>query len=196
MDAISVTLGKRQPMPDVGITPLEPAPSVRLDLARLLVETVAAGGSVGFMDPLPIEDALAFWDGALAAAERGERVLLGAWDGETLVATVTLLLAFPPNQPHRAEIAKMMTQPSHRGRGIAARLLAEAEAIAIARGKTHLLLDTAADGGAAGLYERAGFRLVGEIPDFALKPQGGLTGTLVYWKPIGAAVTAASTSPR
>jgi ribosomal protein S18 acetylase RimI-like enzyme len=112
-------------------------------------------------------------------------VLLGAWDGADLVATVTLLLDCPPNQPHRAEIAKLMTRPSHRGRGLAARLMQRAEALAETHEKTLLVLDTATEGGAAGLYERLGYTLAGSIPDYALKPHGGLTGTLIYWKRIG-----------
>jgi GNAT superfamily N-acetyltransferase len=92
-------------------------------LADLLVETVASGGSVSFMHPLAPAAAEAFWHGALAAAERGERIVFGAWDGAALVGTVTLLLDLPPNQPHRAEIAKMMTRVSHRGRGLATALL-------------------------------------------------------------------------
>jgi ribosomal protein S18 acetylase RimI-like enzyme len=101
---------------------------------------------------------------------------------------VTLLLDFPPNQPHRAEIAKLMTRLSHRSRGIAAALMRAAEAVAIERERTLLLLDAATEGGAAGLYDRLGFVLAGEIPDFALKPHGGLTGTLLYWKRIGLSV--------
>ena len=103
--------------------------------------------------------------------------MLGAWDGELLVGTVTLLLDFPPNQPHRAEIAKMMTRPSHRGRGIASTLMRAAEDLARQHGRTLLVLDTAAEEGASGLYERLGFTLAGEIPDYALKPHGGLTAT-------------------
>lgn len=153
-------------------------------LADLLVETVAAGGSVSFMHPLAQEAAEAFWGQSLGAAARGERVVLGAWDGGALVGTVTLLLDYPPNQPHRAEIAKLMTRLSHRGKGVATRLMRAAEDIAVEMGRTLLVLDTATEEGASGLYENLGFTLAGEIPDFALKPHGGLTGTLIYWKRI------------
>jgi ribosomal protein S18 acetylase RimI-like enzyme len=102
-----------------------------------------------------------------------------------LVGTVTLLLDCPPNQPHRAEIAKLMTCLSHRGRGVAGLLMQAAENLAVKRGRTLLVLDTATDGGASTLYERLGFTLAGEIPDYALKPHGGLTGTKIYWKRIG-----------
>jgi ribosomal protein S18 acetylase RimI-like enzyme len=111
---------------------------------------------------------------------------LGAFVGEDLVATVTLDLATPPNQPHRADIAKLMTAPAHRGRGHARALMLEAERRAIVAGRTLLTLDTAAEEGAAGLYEGVGFQFAGEIPDYALKPHGGLTGTRLYYKRIGA----------
>ena len=172
-------------MSAIKIIPLSNSKDVRRALSEILIETVANGGSVSFMDPLPSEAADVFWNGALAAAGRDERIILGAWDGDVLAGTVTLLLDCPPNQPHRAEIAKMMTRLSHRGRGIATALLQTAEDLAVKRDRTLLVLDTATDGGAAGLYEKFGFTLAGEIPDYALKPQGGLSGTLIYWKRIG-----------
>lgn len=154
-------------------------------LSDLLIETVANGGSVSFMHPLAPEAAVAFWDNALAAAARNEQIVLGALYGEELVGTVTLLLDCPPNQPHRAEIAKLMTRLDCRGRGVATALMQEAEKFAAERGRTLLVLDTATDGGASSLYERLGFTLTGVIPDYALKPYGGLTGTMIYWKRIG-----------
>jgi ribosomal protein S18 acetylase RimI-like enzyme len=172
-------------MAEIEIRPLSASPQVRAALAAMLVETVAAGGSVSFMHPLAAEAAEAFWDGALASAERGERVVLGAWDGEVLAGTVSLLLDQPPNQPHRADIAKMMTRVDRRGRGIATALMGEAERLAVADGRSLLVLDTAAEDGAAGLYERLGFVFAGEIPDYAHKPHGGLTATRIYWKRIG-----------
>lgn len=167
------------------IRPIQLEDDVIGQLARLLVDVVAGGGSVGFMHPLSLAEAQAFWSGALASAARGERAVLGAFDGATMLGTVTLLLAFPPNQPHRAEIAKMMTAPAARRRGVAGALLREAEALARRNSKTMLMLDTATDGGAARLYEAHGFMLAGRVPDFALKPHGGLTGTEIYWKRIG-----------
>ncbi|HKN00632.1 MAG TPA: GNAT family N-acetyltransferase [Candidatus Binataceae bacterium] len=156
-------------------------------LSDLLVEVVANGGSVSFMHPLARDVAADFWKGSLARAASGGRVVLGAWEGDDLIGTVTLDLATPPNQPHRAEIAKLMTRVSRRGRGVARSLMLEAERIAVERGRTLLVLDTAADGGAAGLYEGLGYHRVGVIPGYALKPHGGLSGTIIYFKPIGPA---------
>jgi ribosomal protein S18 acetylase RimI-like enzyme len=167
---------------DCLITPLSAEQGHAAALSDLLIETVAHGGSVSFMHPLAPAEARAFWDRSLAAAAGGERIVLGAFDGASLVGTVTLLLDFPENQPHRGEIAKMMTAVGHRRRGVASALLRAAEALAIRHGRTLLVLDTATEEGAAPLYERLGYTLAGEIPDFALKPHGGLTGTLVYWK--------------
>jgi ribosomal protein S18 acetylase RimI-like enzyme len=137
------------------------------------------------MHPLARETARTFWSDALGAAGRGERIVLGAFDGETLAGTVTLLLNLPPNQPHRAEIAKLMTRESYRGRGIATELMRVAEAEAVKRSRTLLVLDTAEEDGASKLYERIGFTYAGTIPDYAFKPRGGLTGTRLYWKRIG-----------
>ena len=177
-------------MADIQIKALKSSPDIYAALSKMLIETVAHGGSVSFMHPLSEQAAGTFWSTALHAADRGERIILGAFDGDALIGTVTLLLDLPPNQPHRAEIAKMMTRVSHRHRGIATALLREAEGLALAHKRWLLVLDTAEDEGAAGLYERMGFELTGLIPDYALKPHGGLTGTLIYWKRLQEAVPA------
>lgn len=161
---------------------LDAHPDTLDQLCDLLTEVVTGGGSVGFMHPLAAAEAQAFWTGALSAAELGKRLVLGTWVAERLIGTVTLLLDCPPNQPHRAEVTKMMTRPQWRGQGVASALLREAEALAVAASRTLLVLDTASDGGAAGLCEKHGYQLAGGIPGCALKPHGGLTGTLIYWK--------------
>lgn len=155
------------------------------ELSDLIIEVVANGGSVSFMHPLSKKTAMTFWEASLASADRGERVILGARENGQLISTVTLLLNCPENQPHRAEIAKLMTRISKRGQGVARALVTEAEQIAVKKGRTLLNLDTAADEGAAGFYESLGFHKSGVIPDYALKPHGGLTDTIIYWKRIG-----------
>jgi len=160
-------------------------PDVIEELAELIIEVVANGGSVSFMHPLSKKTATAFWEASLASADRGERIILGARENGLLISTVTLLLNCPENQPHRAEIAKLMTRVSKRGQGVARALVTEAERIAVEKGRTLLNLDTAADEGAAGFYESLGFHKSGVIPDYALKPHGGLTDTIIYWKRIG-----------
>ncbi len=173
-------------MSAVEIRALQASPEIIAPLSEILIETVASGGSVSFMHPLERRTAEAFWAGALASAARGERIVLGAFADGALVGTVSLLLDCPPNQPHRAEIAKIMTRPSHRGRGVATALLRAAEQMATRRARTLLTLDTAAEDGASTLYQKLGYTLAGTIPDYAFKPHGGLTATMVYWKRIGA----------
>lgn len=180
---------------DIEVTRLDASPTTRALLSDILIEVVAGGGSVSFMHPLDPAAADAYWEHALATADRDERVILGAWDGNVLAGTVTLLLDLPPNQPHRAEVVKLMTRPSHRGLGIGTSLMRAAEAVAVERKRTLLVLDTAVDGGAANLYARLGFTLTGEIPDYAFKPHGGLTGTLIYWKRIGPIEAATGREP-
>ena len=170
----------------VRIVALRSDPAVISALADILVETVANGGSVSFMHPLEHEAAQAFWTNSLAAADAGERVVLGAMEDGQLVSTVTLLLDCPPNQPHRGEIAKMMTRLSHRRRGIAQALMVEAERIAVEHGRWLLTLDTGTDDGAGPLYEKLGYVKVGVIPDYAFKPLGELQGTTIYYKRLNA----------
>ncbi|MGN8070836.1 GNAT family N-acetyltransferase [Mucilaginibacter sp. 22184] len=172
-------------MPNIKIKPLNNTSENIIALSVMLIEVVANGGSVGFMHPLSPVESINFWTSSLAAVDRGERIILGAFDGDELVATVTLVLSLPPNQPHRAEIAKMMTRINYRGRGIAKALLQAAEQLAVEHNRSLLVLDTAQDEGASGLYEKQGFTLTGIIPDYALKPHGGLTATMIYWKRIG-----------
>src|SRR6266508_2637696 len=146
------------------IVALQSEPKAITALADLLIETVAAGGSVSFMHPLSRADAETFWTRSLDAADAGGRVILGALEDGELVGTVTLLLDCPPNQPHRGEIAKMMVRVAYRNRGIARTLVVEAERIAVERGRTLLTLDTAEDEGAGGFYEKLGYTRAGVIP--------------------------------
>src|SRR5579863_4907248 len=134
---------------DIEIAPLTATAETIRSLGAILAEVVAAGGSVSFMHPIARGVAADFWSRSLAAAAGGQRVVLGARVGGELVATVTLDLAMPDNQPHRAEIAKLMTRPAHRGHGHARALMLEAERIAVRRGRTLLTLDTAEEDGAA-----------------------------------------------
>ena len=166
------------------VAPVTGGPEDVDDLAEILVEVVAGGASVSFMHPLSEDRAHRFWTESIAAAGRGERVVLGARSEGRLVGTVTLRLDCPENQPHRGEIAKLMTRPGHRGRGLGRAMMAEAERLAAERGRTLLTLDTAAEDGAGGFYERLGYRRVGTIPDYSLKPHGGLVATIVYYKRI------------
>jgi GNAT superfamily N-acetyltransferase len=151
-------------------------------LADVLIDCVHGGASVSFMAPLPQAKALAFWQGVAAGVARGERVLLVADDQTGIVGTVQVVLDQPDNQPHRADIAKMLVHRRARRQGIAAQLLAAAEAAARAAGKTVLVLDTVTGGDAERLYARCGWQRVGEIPNYALMPDGALCSTTYFHK--------------
>jgi ribosomal protein S18 acetylase RimI-like enzyme len=169
-------------MSAVAIARLAPAPDVVTRLAEILIATVAAGGSIHFMHPVPPAAARAYWQEALDDAGR---IVLGGFVDGRLMGTVTLWLATPPNQPFRAEIWKLMTDPAARRRGVARALMLEVEQLAIAHGRTLLNLDTAKEGGAAPLYDALGWVRAGEIPDFAYEPHGRLVGTILYYKRLG-----------
>jgi ribosomal protein S18 acetylase RimI-like enzyme len=163
------------------IESLAPSEDTVRGLAELLVDATAHGASVGFLHPLALEKAAAFWRPALAEAAAGRRVILGAREGGALVGTVSLVFATMENQQHRADVSKLLVLHSHRRRGLGARLMAEVEARAARAGRSLLVLDTATPE-AARLYERAGWRLTGEIPDYALMPDGSPCATAIYWK--------------
>jgi GNAT superfamily N-acetyltransferase len=152
-------------------------------LADVLIDCVQGGASVSFMWPLPRDKAIAFWRGVAEGVARGERVLLVAEDGEgRLVGTVQMITAMPDNQPHRADIAKMLVHRRARRRGIAQRLMAAIDAEARAEGRTVLVLDTVTGGDAERLYERAGWQRVGVIPQYALMPDGRFCSTTYFYK--------------
>jgi ribosomal protein S18 acetylase RimI-like enzyme len=158
-------------------------------LAAVLNECVQAGASVSFMLPMSAEKAADYWRSVAGAVERGECLVFAAVAGSGEIAgTVTLALKQPENQPHRADVAKMLVHPRGRRQGVGALLLAAAEEAALAAGKTLLVLDTASEE-AARLYTRAGWQRVGVIPDYALWPGGGLCATTVFYKRLKSALT-------
>ena len=152
-------------------------------LTAVLIDCVEAGASVSFMYPLSHAKASAFWRGVVDEAAAGRRVLLVASDTTGIVGTVQVLLDLPENQPHRADIAKMLVHPRARRRGIGTALMRAAEHNARSAGKTLLVLDTASQD-AARIYERLGWQYVGSIPDYALWPHGGLCSTSFYYRQV------------
>lgn len=154
-------------------------------LAEVLLDCVEGGASVSFMWPLARERALAFWQGVADGVRRGERLLLvGEAEPGRIDGTVQLVLAQPDNQPHRADLAKMLVHRRARRRGLAQALLGAAEEAARAEGKTVLVLDTVTGGDAERLYERGGWQRVGVIPDYALMPDGRLCATTYFHKAV------------
>ncbi len=151
-------------------------------LARVLVECVDNGASVNFMAGFTKEAAERFFDGIVLEVQAGRRILLAAFEGESLVGTVQIVLAMPPNQQHRAEIAKLLVSPSVRRRGIGADLMRAAEEHARQAGKTLLVLDTVTGEAGEALYTRLGWTKAGEIPNYALFPDGKPCATSIFWK--------------
>ncbi len=150
-------------------------------LADVLIDCVQGGASVSFMWPLPRDKAVAFWRGVADGVARNDRVLLVAEDADgRIVGTVQLITAMPDNQPHRADVAKMLVHRSARRQGVAQRLMAAVDEAAHAERKTVLVLDTVTGGDAERLYDRAGWQRVGVVPDYALMPDGAMCGTTFF----------------
>jgi GNAT superfamily N-acetyltransferase len=154
-------------------------------LADVLVDCVDGGASVSFMQPMTAAKALAFWRQVAAGVARGGRALVVAQDAQGIVGTVQVVLAQPENQPHRADVAKMLVHRRARRLGAGAALLRAAEDAARAAGKTLLVLDTA-DATAARLYARLGWVAAGTIPRYALLPQGGECATTYFYRELTA----------
>ncbi len=153
-----------------------------LGLCDVLIDCVEGGASVSFMHPLSRERAMAFWRRVSEGVAAGERALLVAEDSVGICGTVQLVFDLPENQPHRADVAKMLVHRRARRRGIGAALMREAERVARECGKTLLVLDAVTNGDAARLYEQLGWVEVGDIPNFALFPRGGLCSTTFYYR--------------
>jgi GNAT superfamily N-acetyltransferase len=153
-------------------------------LAEVLIDCVEGGASVSFMSPLTRDRAVGFWREIAADVARGARALVVAEDADGVCGTAQLAFAPFENQPHRADLLKMLVHRRARRQGVGAALLRAAEETARECGKTLLVLDTASDE-AERLYQREGWVRVGVIPDFALLPQGGLCDTTIYYRKIG-----------
>ncbi len=152
-------------------------------LSTVLMDCVEGGASVSFMFPMTRAKAESFWRKVAASAGRGERVVVVASDEEgAIVGTVQVVWAEPENQPHRGDIAKMLVHRKARRHGVGAALLESAERVAQEAGRTLLVLDTVTGGDAERLYARHGWKRCGEIPDYALWPDGRPCATTVFFK--------------
>lgn len=153
-------------------------------LSGVLIDCVEGGASVGFMHPLTMERAAAFWRRVAEGVGAGERAILVAEDegGGGVCGTVQLVLAQPENQPHRADLCKMLVHRRARRGGLGSALMRRAEDVARECGKTLLVLDAVTGGDAARLYERLGWVRVGDVPRFALMPDGAECGTTYYYR--------------
>lgn len=152
------------------------------ELADVLIDCVDGGAGVSFVHPLAPAKAQAFWRRIAAGVEAGECALLVAEDDTGIVGTVQLELEQPENQPHRADLSKMLVHRRARRRGLGAALLEAAEETARECGRTLLVLDTNAGGDAERLYARLGWVRVGTIPGYSVQPRGGLCATTLFYK--------------
>ena len=152
-------------------------------LADVLIDCVEGGASVSFMLPISRATAVGFWTRVAHGVARNERILLVAEDaGGKVVGTVQVIVDQPENQPHRADVAKMLVARRARRQGVAQRLMAAADEAARNAGKSVLVLDTVTGGDAERLYARAGWQRVGVVPNYALMPDGTLCGTTFFHK--------------
>ena len=151
-------------------------------LAEVLCDCVEGGASVSFMKPFTLERAITFWQRVLEDVAQGRRALLVAEDEQGICGTVQLILDLPENQPHRADLAKMLVHRRARRRGLGEALMKAAETLALECDRWLLVLDAVTGGDAARLYERLGWVRVGDVPDFALYPDGGLCSTTYYYR--------------
>jgi GNAT superfamily N-acetyltransferase len=169
--------------PGIAIRRLRSVDDAQIEqLADVLIDCIDGGASVSFMHPLEPAKAEAFWRHVAAGVEAGERALLVAEDDTGVVGTVQLVLGLPENQPHRADLSKMLVHRRARRQGLGAALMHAAEEMARDLGKTLLVLDTVTGSDAERLYARLGWVRVGTIPDFALLSRGGLSATTVLYK--------------
>lgn len=151
-------------------------------LAQILSDCVADGASISFMSGFSVQDAREYWNQIASKSSTGELIVFGALIDENMVGTATLITKTPPNQPHRADVAKVLVSPKFQRRGIARTLMLEVEKKALEIGKDLLVLDTLTGSGAESLYASLGWKRVGEIPRFALTPDGEEKATMVFYK--------------
>ena len=156
-------------------------------LADVLVDCVEGGASVSFMQPMTRDKAMTFWRRVADGVAKGERALLVAEDAHGVCGTVQLILDLPENQPHRADLAKMLVHHRRRRQGLGAALMRAAEAVAVDCGRTLLVLDTVTGADGERLYARLGWQRVGEVPRYALTPRGGYCSTTFFYRDLSAA---------
>ena len=158
------------------------SPADTADLAALLRDAIDGGASIGFLLPVNDAEVAEFWAEVLREVGAGHRVLLVAREDGPIVGSVQLELAHRTNSRHRAELQKLLVRRTHRGRGLGYALMQAAEARALHRGRTLIVLDTSASGNALGVYVRRGYTRAGLIPRYATDPDGSLIDTVIYYK--------------
>ncbi|OBZ97040.1 GCN5 family acetyltransferase [Pararhizobium polonicum] len=156
-------------------------------LADILSDCVEGGASVGFLSPYTPEDALPYWHGVARAVTEGDTVLIVAEKDGDILGTVQLGIGTMPNQPHRADLKKLLVHRKARGLGLSRLLMDAAERAAADHGRHVLVLDTATGSPAESIYEKFGWQRVGVIPQYALMPDGSYCGSTFFYKSLSGA---------
>jgi GNAT superfamily N-acetyltransferase len=178
----SLEFAYAKPISGVEVLDAAAVASAERRLADILCACVEAGASVSYLPPLGADVARGFWRGMAADVAAGTRIVLAAWDEARLVGTVMLEFASSPNQPHRAEVQKLLVHPAIRRRGLGRSLMSRLESEALRAGKTLLTLDARADDAGEALYRAMGWHEAGRIPGFALNADRTPCDTIFFWK--------------
>jgi len=151
-------------------------------LATVLIDCVEGGASIGFMLPITRDRAVTFWTRVARAVADGRRAILIAEDAHGICGTVQLVLDMPENQPHRADLVKMLVHRRARRTGLGQALMRAAEQLARDLNRSVLVLDAVTGGDASRLYERLGWQRAGDIPNYALMPDGAMCSTTYFYR--------------
>ncbi len=166
------------------IAEIRTTPSLELfsQLVDLLQDAVQSGASIGFLAPLSTAEARNFWMAALEEVARGERVVLLATDGKTVIGCAQLLLTSRTNARHRAEVQKLLVHSQSQKRGLGRALLQSIEKVAGQKGRSLLLADARVGGPGEQLFLRAGYNRVGAIPRYQRGPSGHFDSTAIFFR--------------
>ena len=178
----SLEFAYAKPVDGIEVLDAAAAASAIPRLSHILIGCVAEGAGISFLPPLAPETAQAFWRGTASKVAAGAHVLLAAWTGGVLAGTATLAMDMPQNQPHRAEVAKVLVDPAIRRRGLARALMTRVEQEALRAGRSLLMLDTRAGDRAEQLYRSMGWTELGTVPGHAVSAEGKLENTVFFWK--------------
>lgn len=166
------------------IAEIRTTPSLELfsELVGLLQDAVKSGASVGFLAPLSTADARNYWMAALSEVARGDRVILLARDGTSIIGCAQLLFASRANARHRAEVQKLIVHTQWQGKGLGRALLSAIETVAQQKGRTLLLADAREGGYGDRLFTRSGYTRVGSIPRFQRGSDGHYDSTVIFYR--------------